>query len=338
MADDASFQIIDPEEEDKNEKFSVALMGATAGMIFGLVAIFVGLVGGFMSDQRTGLTNVGIGMGIFTVFALFHYIISRRWVGTSEPVHLQANLAFFLFSALGGALYFYATFSYTEWMASGFLGGVLFVLLLGKGLLSIENPPVRSRKTTYIFSPFDRHALMIILLVGSILGVGVGMNSQGHREIGRGPFARTFLAEKIAGSHHFVNILVFGLPKSYRLQNALREAKKNGIRIRLLLTREAVQNYPEDLLSLQKAEIPVRVLPSRLPSYIHPFVLIDQEILLTGSGGWGSRKQGDGAQMRMTANLLSLGKIHLYRKNFDSLWQQSLPPPLRSPSPRNAGS
>jgi hypothetical protein len=329
VADDPSFQIVDPEEEDKNEKFSVALMGATSGMICGLVVVFVGLVGGIMSDQRPGLSNVGIGMGVFAIFALVHLAISRRWLGGTGKDMLQANLAFFLFAALGGALYFYASYSDTEWLAPGFLGGILFVGLLGKGILSIERPPLKSRRTTYIFSPFERNSILIVVLVGTILGIGVGMN--GHRAIGRGPFARTFLAEKIAGAHHEVNILVFGLPKSYRLQNALREAKKKGIALRMLATRETAIDYPKELLSLRDAGIPTRILPSHLPSFIHPFVVIDHRILLTGSGGWGSRTQSEGHQMRMTANLLSLGKIRETGKNFDSLWQESTP--FASPAP-----
>lgn len=325
MSDDESVRIIDPEIEDKNEKFSVALMGAASGMIFGLVAIFVGIMVGFMADQRSGLTNVGIGMGVFSFFALAHFGISRAWLGKSDSGRLQANLAFFLFAILGGALYFYAAFSDTEWLASGFLGGLLFTILLGKGILAIENDPPRSRRTTYIFSPFERHALIIILLVGTILGVGVGMNSDGHRAIGRGPFARTFLAEKIGDSRHEVDLLLFGLPKSYRLRNALQAEKRKGLSIRILLTQDAALRYAPDLLALAKAGFSVRILPPGLPSYIRPFALVDHRILLTGSGGWGSRDLAGGHQMKMTANLLSLGKIRLYQKNFNSLWSQSAP-------------
>lgn len=325
MVDDGSFSISDPELEDRNEKYSAALMGAASGQIMGLVVLFVGLVGGFMSDQTNGLENTGIGMGLFAAFSFLHYAISRHWLGGADRERLQANLPFFLFALFGVVLYFYATFSDTEWVSAGFLGGILFVILLGKGILAIEKTPPKSRKTTYILSPFERNSLIIVVLVGSMLGVGVGMNSEGHREIGHGPFARTFLSETISSAHHQVAILLFGVPRSYRLRKGLLAAKSKGLSVRVLVTAQAASAYATDLLALRKAGIPVRILPDALPSYIRPFALIDRRILLTGSGGWGSLTTDGGNEMKMTANLLALPKIHLFLKNFDSLWNRSTP-------------
>ena len=318
--------MIDPEIEDRNEKFSTAMMGAASGQIIGLVAFFIGLVAGLMSDQQTGLINVGLGMAVFTFFSLIHYGISFKWTGISTRHTLQDGLVFLLPAFLGGILYFYATFANTDWSILGYVGGFLFLLLLGKGILFLENTPPRSRKTTYIFSPFDAHALLIIVLVGSILGVGVGMGSQGHRAIGRGVFARTFLEEKILGSRFQADLLLFGMPHSYRLIQALTKAHENGLPIRVLVTQDASSRYRNEIATLVSQKVPFRILPNALPSYIHPMALFDRRILLYGSGGWGSYDKDGGSQMQMVANLLSIGRIHAAQKVFDSLWNQSKPP------------
>ena len=95
MTDDQTIRIIDPEEEDRNEKFSSAMMGAASGQIFGLMAFFIGLVNGVMSDQQGGLINIGWGMGLFTFFTLLHFGISRKWVGSPQKPLLQESLGFF---------------------------------------------------------------------------------------------------------------------------------------------------------------------------------------------------------------------------------------------------
>ncbi len=326
MTADPSLRIIDPEIEDKNEKFSAALMGAVSGQIFGLVAFLMGLVGGAMSDQQTGLMDVGIGMGIFTIFSLVHYGLSRRWLGRAEAKRFQESLAYFGPAILGGLVYFYATFSDTAWPIIGFAGGFVFIFLLGKGVLFLEHVPPRSRKTTYIFSPFERQSLLIVVLVGSILGVGVGMSSQGHRAIGRGPFARTFLSEQILSARHRADLLLFGLPHSYRLVQALKTAQQKGLPVRVLVTPDAAARYHSEILALATAHVPVRILPDHLPSYIRPMALFDRRILLYGSGGWGSLSPDGGSQMHMLANILSQGRIHASQKVFDTLWSQSAPP------------
>ncbi len=324
MATDPNLRIIDPEVEDKNEKFSAALMGAAAGQIFGLVAFLMGLVGGAMSDQQTGLLDVGIGMGIFTVFSLLHYGISRRWLGRADPKRFQESLAYFIPAILGGLLYFYASYADTSWPAMGFAGGFAFILLVGKGILFLEHTPPRSRKTTYIFSPFERQSLLIVILVGSILGVGVGMSSQGHRAIGRGPFARTFLSEQILSARHQADLLLFGMPNSYRLLQALKTARQRGLPVRVLVTPETFARYRPEVLALTAARVPVRILPENLPTYIRPMALFDRRVLLYGSGGWGSLSPDGGGQMHMLANLLSQGRIHASQKLFDTLWLQSI--------------
>ena len=323
MSNDPSVRIIDPEIEDNNEKFSAALMGAASGQIFGLVALLMGLVGGLMSDQQTGLVDVGIGMGIFSAFSLLHYGISRRWLGPADPQRLQASLTFFAPAFLGGLLYFYATFADTAWPVMGFAGGFLFILLLGMGILFLEHTPPRSRKTTYVFSPFERQSLLIVVLVGSILGVGVGMSSQGHRAIGRGPFARTFLSEQILSSRHQADLLLFGLPHSYRLLRALKEASGRGLPVRVLVTAEALTHFPAEIRSLTSAGVPVRILPDHLPAFVRPMALFDRRILLTGSAGWGSLTPEAGTLMRMEANILSQGRIHATQSLFDNLWNHS---------------
>ncbi|MCL4485546.1 MAG: phospholipase D family protein [Nitrospirae bacterium] len=335
MANDPSLRIIDPEVEDKNEKFSAALMGAASGQIFGLVAFLMGCVGGVMSDQQTGLVDVGIGMGIFAIFSLLHYGISRRWLGPADPRRIQASLAFFGPAFLGGLLYFYATFADTDWPVLGYAGGFLFLFLTGKGVLSLEHTPPRSRKTTYVFSPFEGQSLLIVVLVGSILGVGVGMSSQGHRAIGRGPFARTFLSEQILSARHQADLLLFGLPHSYRLVKALSEARRRGLPVRVLVTAEAAGNYSAEIRSLVSAGVPVRILPVHLPTFVRPMALFDKRILLTGSGGWGSLSPDGGGSMHMEANILSQGRIHASQRIFDTLWPQSslpaTPAPPRTP-------
>ncbi|MGC8529904.1 MAG: phospholipase D-like domain-containing protein [Leptospirillia bacterium] len=331
MNENDSLNIIDPEVEDRNEKFAAALMGMTSGQIFGLVALFMGVVGGIMSDLMTGLQYLGFGMGLFLTFSLLHLALLRRWTGTPPKDSLRTGLAFLVPAGLMGIFWGYATFSFTDWAILGYPAGILFVFFLYLGITALEVPPPPSRRTTYIHSPFDRQALVIVTLVGTILGVGIGMGSQGHRIIGRGPFARAFLADKITGARSQVDLVLFGLPKSYRLENALHLARKNGIHLRILVSRAAAARYAKDLAALQADHIPIRLLPEPIPSFLHPQALIDRRILLHGSGGWGSFTPSEGHQMRMVANILAIGEIRSWQKTFDALWGDASPLPAPTP-------
>ncbi len=333
MNENDSLNIIDPEVEDRNEKFATALMGMTSGQIFGMVALFMGVVGGIMSDLMTGLQYLGFGMGLFLTFSLLHLAVLRRWTGAPPKDSLRTALAFLVPAGLMGIFWAYATFSFTDWAILGYPAGVLFVFLLYLGVTALEVPPPPSRRTTYIHSPFDRHALLIVTLVGTILGVGIGMGSQGHRIIGRGPFARAFLADKITGARVQVDLILFGLPKPYRLENALHIARKNGIHLRILVSRAAADRYAKTLDTLHADHIPVRILPEPLPSFLRPQALIDRRIFLHGSGGWGSFTPSDGHQMRMVANILAMGEIRSWQKNFEAFWGEASPLPTSPPGP-----
>lgn len=327
MINDPSLNIIDPEVEDRNEKFATALMGITSGQIFGLVALFMGVVGGFMSDLMTGLHYLGFGMGLFLLFSLFHLALLRRWTGpVPKEAAARTALAFLVPAGLMGLIWGYATFSFTDWALLGYPAGLLFVFLLFPGISALENSPPASRRTTYIHSPFDRHALLIVSLMGSILGVGIGMGSQGHRIIGRGPFARAFLADKIADAHAQVDLVLFGLPKPYRLENALQLAEHRGIGLRILVSRAAAERYAQAINAIRAHHIPVRILPEPIPSFLRPQAIIDRRLFLHGSGGWGSFTPSEGHQMRMVANLLAIGTIRSWQKTFDALWNEATPP------------
>ena len=326
MIDDPSLNIIDPEVEDRNEKFATALMGITSGQIFGLVALFMGVVGGLMSDLMTGLHYLGFGMGLFLLFSLLHFALLHRWTGPSPKDASRTALAFLVPAGVMGLVWGYATFSFTDWALLGYPAGLLFVFLLFLGVSALENSPPPSRRTTYIHSPFDRHALLIVSLVGSILGVGIGMGSQGHRIIGRGPFARAFLADKITDARAQVDLVLFGLPKPYRLENALMLAEHRGIRLRILVSRAAALRYAQEISTIRTNHIPVRILPEPIPSFLHPQAIIDRRLFLHGSGGWGSFAPAEGHQMRMVANILSIGTIRSWQKTFDALWNEAAPP------------
>ena len=325
MIDDPSLNLIDPEVEDRNEKLATVLMGTTAGQIFGLVALFMGFVGGIMSDIMSGLHYIGLGMGLFLVFGLLHLALLRRWTGSPPKEAVRTALAFLAPAGLMGVLWEYATFSLTDWAVLGYPAGLLFVFLFFFGITALEIPPPPSRRTTYIHSPFDRHALLIVILVGAILGVGIGMGSQGHRIIGRGPFARAFLADKITGARAQVDLVLFGLPKPYRLENALHTAKKRGIHLRILVSRLASDHYSKELDAIRADQIPVRILPEPIPSFLRPQAIIDHRLFLHGSGGWGSFTSSGGHQMRMVANLLAIGTIRSWQKTFDALWIEAAP-------------
>ncbi len=326
MIDDPSLNIIDPEVEDRNEKFATALMGITSGQIFGLVALFMGVVGGLMSDLMTGLHYLGFGMGLFLLFSLLHFPLLHRWTGPSPKDASRTALAFLVPAGVMGLVWGYATFSFTDWALLGYPAGLLFVFLLFLGVSALENSPPPSRRTTYIHSPFDRHALLIVSLVGSILGVGIGMGSQGHRIIGRGPFARAFLADKITDARAQVDLVLFGLPKPYRLENALQLAAHRGIRLRILVSRAAALRYAQEISTIRTNHIPVRILPEPIPSFLRPQAIIDRRLFLHGSGGWGYFTPAEGHQMRMVANLLAIGTIRSWQKTFDALWNEAAPP------------
>ena len=123
---------------------------------------------------------------------------------------------------------------------------------------------------------------------------------------------------------HQADLLLFGMPNSYRLLQALKTARQRGLPVRVLVTPETFARYRPEVLALTAARVPVRILPENLPTYIRPMALFDRRVLLYGSGGWGSLSPDGGGQMHMLANLLSQGRIHASQKLFDTLWLQSI--------------
>lgn len=315
----------DPEQRQRNEQFAMITMGIVFIMILGMIFGMSGLTSAFMADQVKGLRIMGWGMSIFTASSILHLLVSRVWMGSLVPGQASRN-SYLLVPALVCAIaYLYALLSDTAFVFIGFIGGNLFFPLFGKYILSLERPEPPPQKGSFQIFPFSRISLATILLIGVIVGLGIGMDSAGNQSIGGGLFARNIVAEKLLQSRKSVHMIIFRFIKPYRILEALRQDQARGLKIRILVRPETLQEDRETIATLLSAGISVRLLPPDTPKWLRPYAVLDGRILLQGSKGWADIPIPFQKQLSVQATLLLFERIRRMDANFKVIWDHSIP-------------
>jgi phosphatidylserine/phosphatidylglycerophosphate/cardiolipin synthase-like enzyme len=106
-----------------------------------------------------------------------------------------------------------------------------------------------------------------------------------------------------------------------RLARAITEARKRGIRVRIILDRSRYQESKATQELLQASGLPFRLLHGRQgpgSKMHHKFALLDDEVALTGSYNWTLASEEQNFE-----NLLILrepDQIKVFRTEFEALW------------------
>lgn len=326
----------DPEILHRNEQFSMTQIGVSFAMILGMIFGMTGLTIAFMSDQVKGLQIVGWGMALFTVSTLIHLGVSRVWTGRIEKEAITRNGYLLVLSLLSVIVYLYALLSDTVYVFAGFIAANIYFPIFGRFALSVEAPPPPARPGSFNITPFSRIALSAIVLLGIIVGLGIGMDSSGSQATGRGLFARNIVVRKIHQSRKSIHMVVFQFIKPYRILEAIKRKEQSGVRVKVLLKPDALQEESQAVASLLSAGIPVRVLPPDTPKWLRPYTVIDSRILLQGSKGWADASSPFQKQLVVQSSMLLFERIRRMDYNFRVIWDHSAPlvAPLPPPSVR----
>jgi phosphatidylserine/phosphatidylglycerophosphate/cardiolipin synthase-like enzyme len=109
-----------------------------------------------------------------------------------------------------------------------------------------------------------------------------------------------------------------------RLANALRRAKDRGVEVRVISDDANLEMLGSDVRELLTYGIPVKV-DADLKSHMHnKFVLIDDNVLMTGSFNWTVQ-----AVKKNQENLAAVEDpvlVGLFKEEFEKLWRQFNPP------------
>ena len=140
--------------------------------------------------------------------------------------------------------------------------------------------------------------------------------------------ARAFFSpqeECVAGIREFIgearrtlDVCVFTVADN-RLTEALLDAHRRGVRVRLLTDNDKLTDRGSDVRTIEAAGIPVRI--DRTDNHMHhKFAVADDELLLTGSYNW----TRSAAEYNLE-NLLITPDAHLvgrYAAEFARLWEE----------------
>ena len=131
-------------------------------------------------------------------------------------------------------------------------------------------------------------------------------------------------------------MVVFRFIKPYRILEALKRKEQDGVRVKVLVKPDALQEGSQAIGSLLSAGIPVRVLPPDTPKWLRPYTVIDSRILLQGSKGWADVSSPFQKQLVVQSSMLLFERIRRMDYNFRVIWDHSAPlvAPLPPPSVR----
>ncbi|HTU02367.1 MAG TPA: phospholipase D-like domain-containing protein [Candidatus Sulfotelmatobacter sp.] len=133
--------------------------------------------------------------------------------------------------------------------------------------------------------------------------------------------ARQRLVRAIQESNTTIDVAVYNFT-AIELAHALVAARDRGVRVRVLLDRERLEDLGPTLQLLQRKKMPLRALgvpPDRLMH--HKFAVFDGRLLATGSYNW-----TNSAERVNYENLVVLtdpGIVERFEKEFRRLWAQA---------------
>jgi phosphatidylserine/phosphatidylglycerophosphate/cardiolipin synthase-like enzyme len=115
-----------------------------------------------------------------------------------------------------------------------------------------------------------------------------------------------------------IDICVFTITDN-RIADAIREAHRNGVRIRILSDNEKSLDLGSDVAQLAAGGVPTRIDTSPYHMH-HKFAIFDGQTLLTGSYNWtlgAARDNEENLIVTSDANLL-----REFQRVFDALWEK----------------
>lgn len=127
-----------------------------------------------------------------------------------------------------------------------------------------------------------------------------------------------------------LDICVFSITYNV-LGDAIIEAHKRGVKVRVISDDEQAKNPGADIERLQQAGVPLKVDLDPKAHMHNKFVLIDKQILLTGSFNW--TKQ---AALKNNENFMATNDEYLiekYGEEYERLWEKFIVPGTAPPEP-----
>jgi len=127
-----------------------------------------------------------------------------------------------------------------------------------------------------------------------------------------------------------LDICVFSITYNV-LGDAIIEAHKRGVKVRIISDDEQAKNPGADIERLQQAGIPLKIDLDPKAHMHNKFVLIDKQILLTGSFNW--TKQ---AALKNNENFMATNDEYLiekYGEEYERLWEKFIVPGTAPPHP-----
>mmetsp|Transcript_9341 Transcript_9341/g.17930 ORF Transcript_9341/g.17930 Transcript_9341/m.17930 type:complete len:281 (-) Transcript_9341:28-870(-) len=119
-----------------------------------------------------------------------------------------------------------------------------------------------------------------------------------------------------------------------RLADALRRAKDRGVAVRVISDDANLEMLGSDVRALGEYGIPIKV-DADLHSHMHnKFVLIDDNILMTGSFNW--TQQAVKKNQENLAVVEDPVLVELFKQEFEKLWLQFNPPLPKPVAPASA--
>jgi phosphatidylserine/phosphatidylglycerophosphate/cardiolipin synthase-like enzyme len=127
-----------------------------------------------------------------------------------------------------------------------------------------------------------------------------------------------------------LDICVFSITYNV-LGDAIIEAHKRGVKVRVISDDEQAKNPGADIERLQAAGVPLKIDLDPKAHMHNKFVLIDKQVLLTGSFNW--TKQ---AALKNNENFMATNDEYLiekYGEEYERLWEKFIVPGTAVPHP-----
>ena len=167
-----------------------------------------------------------------------------------------------------------------------------------------------------------REALLVLDWVEEVVKV-IAARGQAGREAGLaeawftpGSDAPARIASLIRGARRTIDVCVFTITDD-RLASALLDAKRRGVRLRIVTDDDKSLDRGSDIERLEAAGVPVRMDSSDSHMH-HKFAIFDRSILLTGSYNWTRGAADDNQENFVVVDDPRL--VVAYARTFEKLW------------------
>lgn len=122
----------------------------------------------------------------------------------------------------------------------------------------------------------------------------------------------------VRGAKTSIDVAVFTLTDN-RLSQALLDAHRQGVRVRILTDDEKAHDKGSDVFALAQRDVPVRFDHSPF-HFHHKFAVFDGEVLVTGSYNW--TRGADRDNRENFAVLHQPNLVRQFSENFERLWRE----------------